>query len=174
MYVRNYGEGLGLPWQEVFQTTEREAVAGQCRHAGIDFEWKNNDRLQTRQVRPAIRRHPQTGEQVWFNHAYFFHLSSLEESTRQAVLATVDEEHVPFNTFYGDGSPIEPYVLDEIKRAYDEETVTFIWQTHDVLMLDNMLVSHGREPYLGQRKIAVAMGQPFDASLEIELRQQIL
>jgi hypothetical protein len=28
-------------------------------------------------------------------------------------------------------------------------------------MLDNMLTAHGREPFVGERKIAVAMAEPF-------------
>jgi alpha-ketoglutarate-dependent taurine dioxygenase len=164
LYVRNYGVGLGLPWQEVFQTDDRLEVARQCRRAGIEFEWKSGGRLQTRQVRPAVRKHPRTGKMIWFNHAYFFHPSSLPQSAREAMLAVVDEDEVPFNTFYGDGSPFEPDVLDEIRRAYEDETVTFSWRRHDLLLIDNMLVSHGRQAFSGRRKIVVAMGQAFDAS----------
>jgi alpha-ketoglutarate-dependent taurine dioxygenase len=172
LYVRNYGAGLGLPWQEVFQTNHQLEVARQCRRAGIELSWKSGGRLQTRQVRPAVRKHPRTGEMVWFNHAYFFHPSSLQQSAREAMLAVVDEEEIPFNTFYGDGSPIEPSVLDEIRRAYEDETVCFPWQQHDLLLLDNMLVSHGRESYRGRRKIVVAMGQPRDASNELASRSR--
>ncbi len=31
LYVRNYGDGLGLPWQEVFQTSDRSTVEEYCR-----------------------------------------------------------------------------------------------------------------------------------------------
>jgi alpha-ketoglutarate-dependent taurine dioxygenase len=164
LYVRNYGAGLGLPWQEVFQTDDQSEVARQCRRAGIDFEWKSGGRFQTRQVRPAVRKHPRTGEMVWFNHAYFFHPSSLSPSAREAMLAVVDEDEIPFNTFYGDGSPFEPDVLAEIRSAYEDETVTFPWLRHDLLLIDNMLVSHGRQAYSGPRKIVVAMGQALDVS----------
>ena len=163
LYVRNYGGGLGLPWQEVFQTDDQLEVARQCRSAGIQIEWKSGGRLQTRQVRPAVRRHPRTGEMIWFNHAYFFHPSSLQQSAREAMLAVVDEDEIPFNTFYGDGSAIEPDVLEEIRNAYEDETVSFPWHQHDLLLIDNMLVSHGRESYRGPRKIVVAMGQPVAA-----------
>ncbi len=160
MYVRNYGHGLGLPWQEVFQTDDRAAVAEHCRRASIEFEWMADNCLRTRQVRPALRQHPKTGETVWFNHSFFFHLSSLEASVRKSMLAVVSEEDVPFNTFYGDGSPIEPSVLEEIREAFRQETVSFPWQQSDVLLLDNMLVAHGREPFAGPRRIVVAMAEP--------------
>jgi alpha-ketoglutarate-dependent taurine dioxygenase len=161
MYVRNYGDGLGLPWQEVFQTGSRAEVEDRCRRTSIEYEWKEGDRLRTRQVRPALRNHPRTGEAVWFNHALFFHFSSLDERARRSILSVVDESDVPFNTFYGDGSPIEAEVLEELREAYRRETVCSPWHQGDILLLDNMLSAHGREPFIGQRKIVVAMAEPY-------------
>jgi alpha-ketoglutarate-dependent taurine dioxygenase len=161
MYVRNYGDGLGLPWQEVFQTESRREVEEHCRQSSIEFEWKGDAHLRTFQIRPAVRTHPKTSEAVWFNHALFFNLSSLEAVARQSMLSVVGEAGVPFNTFYGDGSPIELSVLDEVREAYRREYVSLPWQEQDMLILDNMLVAHGREPFAGSRKIVVAMADPF-------------
>lgn len=161
MYVRNYNPGVGLSWREAFQTDNCGEVERYCEQEGIDVEWRDNDRLRTRQLRPAVRLHPTTGERVWFNHALFFNLSSLEASARKTMLAVVDESEVPFNTFYGDGTPIEPAVIDEIRNAYDSETVKFDWQRGDLLLVDNMLVAHGREPFTGDRRVLVAMAEPY-------------
>jgi alpha-ketoglutarate-dependent taurine dioxygenase len=161
MYVRNYGAGLGLPWQEVFQTSDRTTVEEHCRRALIQVEWRDDKRLRTRQVRAAIRKHPRTGETVWFNHALFFHVSSLDLTTRESVMKGLPEADWPFNTYYGDGSPIEPHILERIRDAYQMEKVSFAWQKRDILMVDNMLVAHGREAFEGPRKIAVVMGDPF-------------
>jgi alpha-ketoglutarate-dependent taurine dioxygenase len=167
MYLRNYGAGLGLPWQEVFQTSEKSEVEAYCRQAGIGYEWLDDERLRTRQIRPAIRRHPKTDEKVWFNHALFFHVSSLEAATRDSLLSGLKEEDLPFNTYYGDGSPFEVAALGDIREAYRRETVSFPWQAGDILMVDNMLVAHGREPYTGQRQVVVAMAEPFNAEKAI-------
>ncbi|HKP10860.1 MAG TPA: TauD/TfdA family dioxygenase, partial [Blastocatellia bacterium] len=161
MYVRNYGHGMGLSWQEAFQTTDKSLVEKHCRDAAIEFRWRDENRLTTRQIRPATRRHPRTGETVWFNHALFFHVSSLEAAAGQSIRAGLKDDELPFNTFYGDGSPIEPDALDEIRRAYRAETVSFPWENGDVLMIDNMLVAHGRESFQGDRNIVVAMAEPF-------------
>ncbi|HWF02467.1 MAG TPA: condensation domain-containing protein, partial [Candidatus Angelobacter sp.] len=162
MYMRNYGDGLGLHWPEVFQTTDKSAVEQHCREASIEFEWKDGNRLRTRQVRPAVRTHPYTGEQSWFNHMLFFHITSLPPNVRDAFISGIKEEDFPFNTYYGDGSPIEPSVLEEVREAYAQETVAFPWQKGDILMVDNMLVAHGREPFTGPRKIMVAMAELFN------------
>jgi alpha-ketoglutarate-dependent taurine dioxygenase len=160
MYVRNFGDGFGLPWQTVFQTDDRGQVEQHCRRNGIEVEWKEGNRLRTRAVRPALARHPRTGETLWFNHATFFHVSTLEPDVVAALLAELAESELPTNTFYGDGSPIEPEVLDQLREAYRRETVSFDWQQGDLLMLDNMLVAHGRAPFTGRREILVGMAEP--------------
>jgi alpha-ketoglutarate-dependent taurine dioxygenase len=160
MYVRNFGAGVGLPWQTVFQTTEKLAVEQLCKSLDIQVEWKSNNQLRTRAVREAVRKHPATGEMVWFNHATFFHVSTLEESVRKMVLAEFQEDDLPTNSYYGDGSRIEPEVLEDLREAYRRASVKFPWEQGDVLMLDNMLTAHGREPYAGPRKVLVGMANP--------------
>ncbi|HWS55377.1 MAG TPA: TauD/TfdA family dioxygenase [Pyrinomonadaceae bacterium] len=158
MYVRNYGDGLDLPWQDVFQTSEKAKVEEYCRRSYTEFEWKEGDRLRTRQVRQAVATHPRTGDTVWFNHAHMFHQSSLDAEVRASLAAEFGDD-IPRDAFYGDGSPIEDAVLDEIRRVYRESAVTFRWQEGDILMLDNFLSSHGREPFAGPRRILVAMAE---------------
>lgn len=157
MYVRNYGEGLDLTWQQAFKTSNKSEVENFCRNAGIEFEWKDNGRLRTRQVCQAIARHPKTSDVVWFNQAHLFHVSNLETGFREGLLSQFKQEDLPRNAYYGDGSPIENSVLEIIRGAYKEASVMFPWQQGDILMLDNMLVAHGRAPYAGARSIVVGM-----------------
>jgi alpha-ketoglutarate-dependent taurine dioxygenase len=159
MLVRNFGEHMSLPWQTAFRLTEKSELESYCRQAHIEFEW-NGDDLRTRQVRPAVRQHPRTGEWVWFNHVAFWHISSLAPSVRRMFLAEYAPEELPYNTYYGDGSHIEDAVVEELREAYRQETVAFRWEEGDLLMIDNMLVAHGRHPFTGQRKILTAMGEP--------------
>lgn len=161
MYVRNYGNGIDLSWQEAFQTTDKTVVKDYCRKAPMEFEWKDENRLKTRSFRHAIATHPKTGEIVWFNQAHLFHVSNLEPTVREAMLQAFEEEELPRNAYYGDGSSIETSVLDEIREVYQRASVSFPWQQGDVLLLDNMLVAHGRNPFVGTRKIVVAMAEPF-------------
>jgi alpha-ketoglutarate-dependent taurine dioxygenase len=160
MYVRNFGDGFGLAWQTVFQTTDKTQVEEHCRRSGIEVEWKPGNRLRTRAVRPALARHLRTGETLWFNHATFFNASTLEPDILAALLAEFAESELPTNTFYGDGTPIEPEVMAHLREAYRGETVSFPWQKGDLLLLDNMLAAHGRAPFAGRREVLVGMAQP--------------
>jgi len=157
-YVRNYSRLFGLRWSEVFQTEERGEVEAYCRRARIGWEWKADGGLRTVQVRPAVARHPQSGELSWFNHAAFFHASALPAAFREGLEAMdVPEDDYPSQTYYGDGATIEPEAMDALRRAYQEETVQFRWQTGDVLVVDNVAVAHGRRPFEGEREVLVAM-----------------
>jgi alpha-ketoglutarate-dependent taurine dioxygenase len=49
--------------------------------------------------------------------------------------------------------------MEEIQAVYAQAAVSFPWQAGDILMLDNMLAAHSRHPFIGSRKIVVAMGE---------------
>jgi amino acid adenylation domain-containing protein len=169
MYLRNFGDGLDLPWQRVFQTTDKAVVEEYCRQAQVEFEWKNGDRLRTRQVRQSVIKHPRTGETVWFNQVHAFHLSTLDAAVLESLLVEMTEDDLPRNAYYGDGSPIESSVIAEIREAYRQAAVTFPWRAGDIMMLDNMQVAHGRAPFTGTRKVLVAMsGRIAKSELETE------
>lgn len=161
MYVRNYGNGLDVGWEQVFNTEDRAVVEAYCQAHAIEWEWKDDGELRTRQTCQAVARHPSTGDWVWFNQAHLFHVSNLPDEVRETLLDIVDEEDLPRNVYYGDGSPIEPDVLDEVRRVLDECAISFPWQAGDVLMLDNMLAAHARSPFTGPRKVVVAMAQGY-------------
>jgi alpha-ketoglutarate-dependent taurine dioxygenase len=157
LYVRNYGDGMGLPWQTAFQTEEPAEVEAYCRKIGIEVEWKPDGRLRTRQIGPALVRHPETGEAVWFNHATFFNALTLPESLRETLLAELGPLDLPQNTFYGDGAAIEPEVIAHLQDAYRAVMVEFAWARGDVVLLDNILTVHARNAFTGSRKVLTAM-----------------
>ncbi|WP_394836405.1 TauD/TfdA family dioxygenase [Pendulispora rubella] len=161
MYTRNYGNGLDVPWQKVFGTEDPKVVESFCRDAGIICEWKEDGELRTRQICQAIATHPHTKDVVWFNQAHLFHVSNLEPAAREGLLAVFAEDELPRNAFYGDGTPIEDGVLDEIRGVYGQVAVSFPWQEGDVVLADNMLVAHGRSSFKGPRKVLVAMAESY-------------
>jgi alpha-ketoglutarate-dependent taurine dioxygenase len=158
MYIRNYIEGFDVGWRDFFRTEDRADVEAYCRAHGISFEWHGDD-LQTRQVAPAVARHPKTGEDVFFNQIQLHHRACLEPDLREALEAVLGEDNLPRNVRFGDGEEIDDQLVREISRMYWDCSVAFRWQERDLLMLDNILCSHARNPYVGPRRIAVAMGE---------------
>jgi alpha-ketoglutarate-dependent taurine dioxygenase len=160
MYVRNYGAGVDLPWQTVFQTQDPAEVERFCREQDISWEWLPEGRLRTRQVCQAVASHPVTGQRFWFNQAHLFHFSSLDPDTREDLLYLLKEEGLPRNAYHGNGERIADEDLQAIRAAFEQEAVAFPWQPGDILLVDNMQAAHGRNPFQGPRKLLVMMSDP--------------
>ena len=98
-------------------------------------------------------------EQVFFNQIQLHHVSCLHPSLRESVFSLFSEDDFPRHVYYGDGTPIEEGVIAETLGVYRELALGFAWRPGDVLMVDNMLTAHGRNPFTGARRILVAMGE---------------
>lgn len=159
-YTRNYRPGVDLPWQEVFGTSSKAEVERFCVENELVYRW-TADGLKTMQVCQAFASHPITGEKIWFNQAHLFHLSALDPASQKMMLAVFGESGLPRNSYFGDGSAIGVDVLDQIRLTFDRNKVCFEWQEGDVLLIDNMQVSHGREPFEGHRRVLVCMAEPY-------------
>ncbi|MHB9860452.1 TauD/TfdA family dioxygenase [Streptomyces sp. YIM S03343] len=157
MYVRNFGHGVDLSWQEVFQTEDRAQVDAYCERHGIRAEWLGGERLRTRHVVQATVEARATGETVWFNQANLFHVSSLPEHVERGLRESFAEDELPRNALYGDGTPLDPEDLAQIRAAYAAEEIALPWQAGDIMIVDNEQFSHGRNPYTGSRTVLVAM-----------------
>jgi len=163
MYERNFVPGLDVSWQDFFQSNDRNQVEQHCQNKGVECLWLENGGLRTRQVRAAIATHPHTHDKVFFNQLQLHHFSYIDPETQASLRSLLGDGCLPRQVYYGDGSDIEPEVLAEVNAAYQACAQKFTWQQGDVLMLDNMLMAHGRQPYTGPRKIVVALGQMIDS-----------
>ena len=159
MYVRNYSD-MDLPWQEVFQTDTKAEVEKFCKENRLEYEWTENG-LRTKQVNQASIQHPVTKEKLWFNQAHLFHVSNLDKELQEGLIELLGEEYLPRNTFFGDGTPIDVAALTVIRDVYERTKFTFDWKKQDLLLLDNMLYTHGREPYEGKRQVLVGMARKY-------------
>jgi alpha-ketoglutarate-dependent taurine dioxygenase len=154
MYVRQLGPAFGgLTWQMVFQTNEREIAEKKCQENDMEYEWLENDVLKLKWTKPATCIHPNTNEIAWFNHAFFFNSFML----RPGISDTLKPADMPFYTFYGDGSEIEMETIKELSVAFEKTKSCFTWKSGDLFLVDNILMSHGRNAFEGDRKVLVAM-----------------
>ncbi|WP_431261465.1 condensation domain-containing protein [Roseateles chitinivorans] len=161
-YVRTFTPRLDVSWQDFFKTTDRAEVEARLTQAGTDFAWLDADTLQTRTRCPAVVKHPLTGERVFFNQVQLHHVSCLEPEVREDLLGLVGPDRMPRHVTFGDGSPIPDETMAVVGQAYEACAVRLDWRQGDIIMLDNMLAAHARDPYEGPRKIVVAMGAMFD------------
>jgi alpha-ketoglutarate-dependent taurine dioxygenase len=160
-YIRNLhgGKGFGPSWQKTFETPERSVVEEYARESGLDLDWLTDGTARLTNVRPATARHPLTGEELWFNQADQFHPSTHPEPVYRSMIALYKgrEHQLPQNATFGDGGAIPLAHLNAIRETTRARLALFQWQKGDLLMVDNMLMAHGRMPFKGPRKILVSM-----------------
>ncbi len=156
LYVRRHAPGLGIDWRNAYGTRDRDEVIRRLVADGYAASW-NHDTLEVSRIGPAVIEHPATGRRSWFNHAAFFHVTTLPPALAAALLAELGENGLPGQTYHGDGTPIASEALDVIRAGYREAAVWHGWRRGDVLLIDNLSVAHGRAPFEGKRSILVGM-----------------
>ena len=145
-------------WQRAFFTEDRCNVEEQCRRLGYDFEWDGTSgMLTTSFVTPALRPHPETGEELWLNQATASHHSYYADFPGGDPTAEITS--FPGTTSYGDGSPIPAEVVEHIRAAMWSSAVAVPLAKSDLLVLDNNVVAHGRVGFAGgsARRLSVAI-----------------
>lgn len=157
-YIRRFGRGIGLPWQQVLGTDDRPTADRRSVADGVELAWGPDDTLSTRAVRPAVIDHPLTGESAWFAQPAHWHPACLDEETRDALLDVFGQDGLPRDCRFGDGSTIPDSMMHELLEAHASIERSFDWKVGDVLAIDNVLTAHARNPYTGARRLLVAMG----------------
>ncbi|WP_415947321.1 TauD/TfdA family dioxygenase [Streptomyces sp. KLOTTS4A1] len=157
--TRTYRE-VGVAWSEAFGTEDPAAVDAYCARSGIGHAWLADGALRTRQRRAAVITHPATGRPLWFNQIAFLNELTLDPMVRDYLTEVYGPDALPFNTAHGDGEPIDADVVETIDRAYRDATFREPWRTGDLLVVDNLRMAHSREPFTGDREIAVVLGNP--------------
>jgi TfdA family taurine catabolism dioxygenase TauD len=172
-YIRNFSPGVDVPWQTFFHTNDKEVVNEHCRKVGLGFEWTHSGEcLRLEQHCRAVAVHYATKEKIFFNQIQLHHTCCLDPDTRASLLSMLEEEDLPRQVYFGDGSEIPPAVMDHVGETYEKYAVRFQWQKGDMVTLDNMLVAHARDPFVGPRKILVALGDLITAT-ELDRINQI-
>jgi len=158
-YLQNLhdGFGLGKSWRQTFETDDRAQVEEFLAAAGASWEWRADGGLRVEQVRPATIRHPVTGAEVWFNQADQWHPAGLDDATSRELTQIMAPEDLPQSVTFADGGAIPDEYVTRIRDRGLDAAVDVDWRPGDLLLIDNVLVGHGRRPFTGPRRVLVAM-----------------
>ncbi|MBL6448214.1 TauD/TfdA family dioxygenase [Fulvivirga sp. 29W222] len=160
IYIRNLhgGKGIGPSWQDTFETENKEQLEAYCKQYGIEFEWKEDDSLRLIQRSKGIVEHRSSGERVWFNQVDQFHPSHLDGEIYEMMQFMYEStEDFPMFVKFGDGTQITEAMVKEILNTTEKLTIAPPWERNELLIVDNELVSHGRNSFTGERRVLVSM-----------------
>ncbi|XXH02302.1 hypothetical protein Hte_008673 [Hypoxylon texense] len=141
------------------EATRRAKIEAQIARYGrgehTTWEWTDDDDggvVLTHRL-PAIRTQPGTGLPTLF--------TGLGAYSRTARVHGASRDSTSQQLF-GDGTPIPEEYLDKLAEITDEVRVLHKWERGDVLVYDNTIAQHGREPWQGEQADRVVMASLFD------------
>jgi alpha-ketoglutarate-dependent taurine dioxygenase len=160
LLVRNYNDEIGASYAQAFGTDDRGVVERYCRANAIEWQWQPGGGLRTSQRRSAVVRHPLTGQRCWFNQIAFLSQWTLDPEVREFLTEDYGPEGLPFDTYFGNGEPIDEQIVQLLNHTYQAHTAREPWQPGDLLLVDNIRTAHSREAFQGPREVLVAMTHP--------------
>jgi alpha-ketoglutarate-dependent taurine dioxygenase len=161
-------------WYDAFHAETREQAEEACRQQGLEWEWQSNGGLITRAKMPGVMLDATSGqpcisltlyngEAAPYDLSKFAHriplLQRLGLST--FIRAQYVKKNVFMRTLWGDGSPISRTETRELIDVAWRAATMFRWRQGDLLILDNIRCGHGRLNVEAPRKIAAALGDPY-------------
>ena len=148
VWRRAFGAATKEEMLQLLQTPPPPASTNQVVAFAIDAE----ETLRLDYVAPAVFRHPGTGRLVFA--ASFTKYANDEPADWHLASGTRKVW-----TRFADQSPIPDAVRGEIDEALQSLTVPVAWRKHDLLLLDNWSVLHGRAEFFDDvRSIFASFG----------------
>jgi len=102
---------------------------------------------------PAVRTQPETNLPTLFTGlaAYYNNLQANNAARRNVT-----------QQLFGDGTPIPEKYLAHLAKITEEIRVLHKWQEGDVLVYDNIIAQHGRQPWEGKQSDRIVLASLFD------------
>lgn len=168
LYTRNFRGSGAFPkvlesfhrtWQDAFYTDDPAIAERSLAEMGMASRWENDGSLTALYRSEGFVRHSVTGNRHWFNQlaSQTFTPLSIPDEWPAYAAHYGDGRPQPYDVRFGDGAKIP---LDDVIALFppmDAATVALPWRHGDLLMLDNVLTAHGRNPYTGHRDVQVAL-----------------
>ncbi len=148
-------------WDLVFGTESRDEADRTIRSLDMEPLWHEDGSLTTISTLNPFATHGITGHEYYRS---FVHLNTEvagkvdPDSDLAAVAAAIRKsQKYPSGTYLGDGKALSDDDARAIKDIYQSLERSWIWHSGDVMMLDNLQTTHGREPFSGARDVQVAL-----------------
>jgi hypothetical protein len=167
MSVRNYAGTDADParaslspdfvsWTTSFGTEDKTEAERIIALIGREAHWNANGTLTTVARFPAYTVHPRTGEKIYRNTLHA-EMNPFDGDLSDDLQAMREGHFKLSGNYFGDGSrPSEDEVV-ALSALVDAATIEWVWRDGDVMILDNLLVGHGRNPFEGERETQVAL-----------------
>lgn len=144
-------------WDEVFGTEDKSLVDRICRDKNMTPIWNDDGTLTLVTYMDAFTRHPKLGKKFYRNIIHIDFLNTdlgkddFEQKRRRA------KQKMPTGYSFGNGTDLTSNERANLESALDDVTLAWQWNAGDIMVLDNLQMGHGRNPYVGERETFVAL-----------------
>lgn len=139
-------------WNHAFHTDDAAEVEALCAARGLEPLWHDDGSLTVFTTLEPFVRHPVTGKKLYRSGLHRAHTATLTLSTEVRK-----NLKYPTGMFLGNAQQLAPAEVEHINALCDAATISWPWRNGDVMILDNLQVWHGRNPYEGARDVQVAL-----------------
>ena len=139
--------------------TRRSKIEAQIARYGrgkhTSYEWTDDSTLVLTHHLPVVRMQPGTDLPTLFTGLVsYYKRSQVDSAARKNVTSQL----------FGDGTPIAEKYLAHLSKITDEIKVLHKWERGDVLVYDNIIAQHGRQPWEGEQADRIVMASLFDGA----------
>lgn len=162
-----YLKNIHKSWQEVFLVNKKEKVEEIATKKGWKWRWMEHDALEILQdAHPISRYHHGLKKEVWCNQLHIFTIAcqklwAIKDNRKESFdsLTLCEKEHPEYldQMVFDDGSSIDEDMAIQVFESIKKIEQTIFLDKGDLLILDNLRYSHGRQAFTGNRQLLVTM-----------------
>ena len=132
--------GQGRSWQKTLGVSSKNDAEEKLSKLGYSWNWIEDDNLSVTTKTLQATKELGNGQKSFFNQVIAASLGWKKNSENQ--IAPVR---------FGNGEEIRESYIELISELAQSLTLLRSWQDHDILLIDNYRVMHGRKPFAGNK-----------------------
>ena len=132
--------GQGRSWQKTLGVSSKNDAEEKLSKLGYSWNWIEDDNLSVTTKTLQATKVLGNGQKSFFNQVIAASLGWKKNSENQIVPVR-----------FGNGEEIKESYIELISELALSLTLLRSWQDHDILLIDNYRVMHGRKPFAGNK-----------------------
>ena len=132
--------GQGRSWQKTLGVSSKNDAEAKLSKLGYSWNWIEDDNLSVTTKTLQATKELGNGQKSFFNQVIAASLGWKKNSENQ--IAPVR---------FGNGEEIKESYIELISDLAQSLTLLRSWKDHDILLIDNYRVMHGRKPFAGNK-----------------------
>jgi len=144
-------------WQQNYPKMSKPQIQLFIEQNGEKAEWLEDGTLRVTCHMPAFRIHPKTNEKFYCNQILSWDGRNFWQWPGKPYekYAFIDR---PTHARIGNGRDLTDEEYLGLLELHDRFAIRINWQNGDIVVWDNIRMSHSRDPYKGERRLAISWG----------------